>query len=97
MKGYNKKTQYVELTIKRPAGELEVVKTKFATLFPSQFKQIQDGTKNAGRGDVLSFEIIKESVFIPYTKEEIEAQEKEMSFEQYCSPEMINNMSRMGE
>ena len=46
----------VELTVKRPNGKIEVVvhpTLKFLSV--SQFKQIQDDTAKAGRGEVISY------------------------------------------
>lgn len=45
------------LTIRRPNGEIEKVEfTRFTTLVPASFASIKKATKDAGRGDVLSWE-----------------------------------------
>ena len=50
----------IELTIKRPNGEFEKVKTdKFGfSLSKPLFDKIRTATKNAGKGDVLSWSTV---------------------------------------
>jgi hypothetical protein len=48
----------IELTIKRPNGEIEKVATEFAGMTKVLFGKIQEATRNAGRGEVLSWELV---------------------------------------
>jgi hypothetical protein len=46
----------VELTVKRPGGEIEtVMHPTMKKITDDQFRQIQEGTAKAGRGEVLSY------------------------------------------
>lgn len=50
---------HTEITIKRPEGHIEtVIFQAQPTINDAQFKQIKDGTKAAGRGEVLSYKVI---------------------------------------
>ena len=45
------------ITIRRPNGEIETVETpKFARINNTLFARIQEATRNAGRGEVLSYD-----------------------------------------
>jgi|GEM_PF-6041192 hypothetical protein len=48
----------IELTIKRPNGEIEKVATEFAGMTKVLFGKIQEATRNAGRGEVLVWELV---------------------------------------
>lgn len=48
----------IELTIKRPNGEIEKVETEFGGMTQVMFEKIQEATLNAGRGEVLSWELV---------------------------------------
>jgi hypothetical protein len=48
----------IELTIKRPTGQTEQVKTKFQAMTEIMFEKIKEATANAGNGDVLSWKIV---------------------------------------
>jgi len=51
------------LTVKRPNGEIEkVVHPKLTFITEAQFKQIQKCTREAGRGEVLSYEMEREQL-----------------------------------
>lgn len=64
--------QKLKITVKRPGGAIEtVIKTDNVVFLGKNKiaqKQVIDATKAAGKGDVLSFEIIEEQ--IPLTLEE---------------------------
>ena len=67
-----KTTEHLKIKVKRPNGEIEtVIKTEnvrfLGTNKQAQAKAIKD-TREAGRGDVLSFDIIE--VQVPMTLEE---------------------------
>jgi hypothetical protein len=48
----------VTIKIKRPAGNVEIVDVtkQFGSMTPAIFAKIKEGTRNAGRGEVLSYE-----------------------------------------
>jgi hypothetical protein len=46
----------IELTVKRPNGEIEkVLNDKFFSLHPDLFAKMKEATRNAGRGEILSW------------------------------------------
>jgi len=49
------------LTVRRPSGNVETVRVEYAVL-PGVFAKIQAATKAAGKGDVLSYEVVAEPV-----------------------------------
>lgn len=52
----------VEIVIKRPNGKVEtIMHPTLKQITENQFKQIQRDTKNAGRGDVISYTNIQET------------------------------------
>lgn len=63
----------VDLTIIRPNGKKEVVRMPEGRTMLNQkeFAFIQEQTKKAGRGDVISFEIIKEEQEVRFTEAEM--------------------------
>lgn len=65
----------IELTIKRPNGEIEKVQRE-GGMTPVMFEKIQEATLNAGRGEVLSWELVD-----PRTDEEKAALAKQDSIE----------------
>jgi len=59
------------LTVKRPNGKVEqIVHPSLTFITEAQFKQIQRDTKAAGRGEVLSYEIERETVDNRFYKEQ---------------------------
>lgn len=58
-----KMASHVELTIRRPDGNIEVVRhPKFAAINDQIFAQLVSATKAAGRGDILSYANITKDV-----------------------------------
>ena len=47
----------IELTIKRPNGEVEKVQRE-GGMTKVMFEKIQEATRNAGRGEILSWELV---------------------------------------
>jgi hypothetical protein len=47
----------IELTIKRPNGEIEKVQRE-GGMTKVMFEKMQEATRNAGRGEVLSWELV---------------------------------------
>lgn len=59
---------HVMLTVKRPGGEIEVVKYAAQDeISPVRFKMIQEATRKAGKGEVLSYENVKKDSTITWT------------------------------
>lgn len=58
-------SQQVELTVTRPNGKTEIViHPTLMFITADQFKQIQQGTKNAGRGDTTSYRNLRDGIEI---------------------------------
>ena len=81
---------HVELTVIRPNGQVEVVThPTLKVISASQFAQIKDSTKKAGRGDVTTYKNVKKEV-----TSTIEMTDADKS---YMASREIEKMSRMGE
>lgn len=71
-----------ELTVKRPSGVVEVVThPTIRALVPAAFKQIVAATKKANGSDVISYENIETITWIAMTKDELDAQEHQRSYD----------------
>jgi hypothetical protein len=61
------------MTVKRPNGEVEVVEREGAFGNSAQFrKQATEATRLAGRGEILSFEVVANPAAKPIIRSEIE-------------------------
>ena len=87
-------SQQVELTVVRPNGKTEVIihpTLKFITSV--QFKQIQEGTKAANRGDISSYRNLRDGVEIkPATMADIKANKG--NYERGLKESMVNKSTR---
>ena len=60
---------HVTLRVKRPNGTIEsIIHPKFTEISPSTFKQMQEATKKAGKGELLSYENVKKSVNVEHIR-----------------------------
>lgn len=83
-------TSHVELTVQRPNGDIDVVNhPKFKQINDNIFSQIVKGTKNAGKGDVLSYKNC--------TKTEEIIDELDGYSQALMDSLKVDKMSRMGE
>ena len=82
----------VKLTIKRPEGNIEIVDIteKFCGMTDGLFEKIKEATKNAGKGECLSYEITIESKL---TEEDIRKGEADIAEQKkyYENNKKINN------
>ena len=82
---------YVNVTIKRPSGQIEVVNITKAlgvkNIDKNMEKRITADTKAANMGDVLKFEVVKKEIDHPISELE----------QYYIDLKKIENMSRMGD
>lgn len=73
MRKTTKTVEKLKVTIKRPSGEIEVVYKTDNVRYIGTIERVQDqvtkATKEAGQGDIQSFDIVSEE--IPMTLEEI--------------------------
>lgn len=63
----------VTLKIKRPCGKIEVidVSDKFMSMNEQRFERIKKATRQAGKGEVLSYNVEKVEKTYSYTDEEM--------------------------
>jgi len=79
------------LTVKRPSGAVEVIThPSLKSISNAQFKQIQEGTKKAGRGNVISYEI-------KYKVKQVITTVAEMHNSSMVYDATVSDMSKMGE
>lgn len=68
MKSYTV-ADYSEVTIRRPSGALDTVRTQYSQMDPQLFARIKDATLKAGRGECLSYRNVTKEVTLSATLE----------------------------